>query len=101
MLYRLAFRITDDGYLRVVSSARGSREVYAIHLSDEIFAAAVNAADIAPFQTLRMLEAARHARHKPGMIICCDDVELTQEQIDVLCPRADRDLSRRIASLSF
>ena len=85
MLYRLAFGITGDGYLRVVGSAEGSPEVSAIHLNDSTFAAIVKAAGLAPFRTYRLLEAAREARLHPGIDICCEAVELTQKQLEALC----------------
>ena len=82
MQYRLAFKITGDGYLRVVGTAKGCPAISAIHLNDKVFAAAVKAALMAPFQALRLLEAAREARSQPGIEICCESVELNQEQID-------------------
>ena len=85
MLYRLAFRITSDGYLRVTGVAKDSPEISAIHLNDKVFVAAVKAAQMAPFQTLRLLEAAREARSQAGIEIHCEAVELNQRQIDELC----------------
>jgi hypothetical protein len=85
MLYRIAFNITGDGYLRVTGVASGTPALSAIHLNDQVFAAAVKKAQMAPFQTLRLLEAAREARKKPGIDVCCETVELSQSQIDVLC----------------
>jgi hypothetical protein len=85
MLYRLAFRITSDGYLRVTGVAKDSPAISAIHLNDKLFAAAVKAAQMAPFQTLRLLEAAREARNQPAIEVCCEAVELNQKQIDELC----------------
>jgi hypothetical protein len=82
MQYRLAFKITDDGYLRVTGTAKDCPAISAIHLNDRVFAAAVKAARMAPFQTLRLLEAAREARSQPGIEICCESVELNQEQRD-------------------
>jgi hypothetical protein len=85
MLYRLAFNIMGDGYLRVTGVAKGLPVVSAIHLNDKVFAVAVRAAQLAPFQTLRLLEAARAARNQPGIDIYCEAVELNQKQIDVMC----------------
>jgi uncharacterized protein len=56
MLYRLAFQMTGDGYLRVTGVARDSS---VLHLNDKVFGAAVRAAEMAPFQALRLLEAAQ------------------------------------------
>lgn len=91
MLYRLAFGITDDGYLRVTASATGTHELSTIYLNDDVFASAIQAARITPFQTLRMLEAAREARLHRGIDICCEAVELTDKQIEKMCLRPGRE----------
>jgi hypothetical protein len=90
MVYRLVFDLTSDGYLRVTGAAKDLPEVSAIYLNDEVFGASVRAAQIAPFQTLRLLEAAREARIQPGTDICCEAVELSQKQIDLLCLRSGK-----------
>ena len=90
MLYRLTFNLTGDGYLRIVGIAKDLPVVSAIHLNDKVLAEAVRAAQIAPFQTLRLLEAAREAGLQPGIDICCEAVELTQKQVDLLCLRPGR-----------
>ena len=82
MQYRLSFKITADGYLRITGTAKDYPAISAIHLNDTVFAAAVKAARMAPFQTLRLLEAAREARSQQGIEICCESVELSQEQMD-------------------
>jgi hypothetical protein len=91
MLYRLAFQMTGDGYLRVTGMARDSSAVSALHLNDKVFGATVRAAQMAPFQTLRLLEAAREAGKQPGVDICCEAVELTPEQVEAMCLQAGRD----------
>jgi hypothetical protein len=90
MLYRLTFDFTIDGHLRVTGIAEGRAVVSAIHLNDKAFAAAVKTADMAPFQTLRLLEAAREARNQPGTEICCEAVELNQKQLDLIAANASR-----------
>ena len=87
MLYRLTFNLSTDGYLRIVGIAKDLPVVSAIHLTDKVLAEVVRTAQIAPFQTLRLLEAAREARLQPGIDICCEAVELTQKQVDLLCLR--------------
>jgi hypothetical protein len=89
MLYRLAFNITDDGYLRVTAAAKDLPLVSAIHLNDEVFAAAIKLAKMAPFQTIRILEAAREARRHPTVEICCEAIELTQAEVDAMYLRRD------------
>jgi hypothetical protein len=46
----------------------------AIHLNEDVFGIAVKAAGLHPFQTYRLLEAARDARQQPGVDICCETV---------------------------
>ena len=90
MLYRLAFQMTGDGYLRVTGVARDSSVLSTLHLNDKVFGAAVRAAQMAPFQILRLLEAAREAGKQPGVDICCEAVELTQEQAEAMCLRVGK-----------
>jgi hypothetical protein len=101
MLYRLAFQVTDDGYLRVTGGARDSPVLSALHLNDKVFGAAVRAAQMAPFQTLRLLEAAREAGKQPGVEICCEAVELTQEQVEVMCLQSGRAKIADSVSVAF
>jgi hypothetical protein len=75
----------------VTGVAKDLPVVSAIHLNDRVFATAVRAAQMAPFQTLRLLEAAREARNQPGIDICCEGVELNQNQIDLMCMRPSKD----------
>jgi hypothetical protein len=93
MLYRLAFNITSDGYLHVTAAAKGSPTVSAIHLNDQVFAVAVKTAQTAPFQTLQLLEAARKARIHPGIDICCEAMELNEQQVELLCPQRGKDMT--------
>lgn len=88
MFYRLTFDITTDGHLRITGEAEDRAVFTAIHLNDKVFATVVRAADIAPFQTLRLLEAAREARNQPGVEICCEAVELNQKQVSVISGNA-------------
>jgi hypothetical protein len=85
MQYRLTFNITGDGYLRVAAAALGQPVISAIHLNDEVLAAAIRDSGMAPFQMLRILEAAREARRQPEIEICCEVVELNERQLDALC----------------
>jgi hypothetical protein len=84
MLYRLAFGITDEGYLHVAGTSQGSSAVSAIHLNDSVFTTIVKAAGLAPFRTYRLIEAARDARLHPENDICCEAVELTEAQLEAL-----------------
>jgi hypothetical protein len=84
MLYRLVFNITSDGYLRVTGVAKDLPALSAIYLNDRVFGVAVRTAQLGSFQTLRLLEAARQARNRPGIDICCEAVEINQNQTDVM-----------------
>jgi hypothetical protein len=88
MFYRLAFNITHDGYLKVMASAKGFPGCSAVHLNDSVFAAVVNAAGFGPLQSLRLIEAAREARIYPDLEICCEVVELSDQQLQTLCLQA-------------
>lgn len=90
MLYRLTFDFTIDGHLRVTGVTEGLAMVSATHLNDKAFATAVKSADIAPFQMLRLLEAARQAKNQPGTEICCEVVELNQKQLELISANASR-----------
>jgi hypothetical protein len=92
MLYRLAFGITDEGYLRVVGYSEGSPAVCAIHLNDSVFTAAIKAAELGPIKTYRLAKAAREARLHPGIAIFCEAVELTEAQLEALCLRTNKEI---------
>lgn len=51
----------------------------------------IRSAQMAPFQTLRLLEAAREAGKQPGVDICCEAVDLTPEQVEAMCLQSGRD----------
>jgi hypothetical protein len=90
MLYRLTFNLRLTGTCGFTGIANDLPLGSVIHLNDKVLAAAVGAAQMAPFQTLRLLEAAREARMQPGIDICCEAVELTQRQVDQLCLRSGK-----------
>jgi hypothetical protein len=93
MLYRLAFGITDEGYLRVVGTSQGSPALSAIHLNDSVFTAAIKAAELGPIRTYRLAEAAREARRYPEIAIFCEAVELTEAQLEALCLRTHKEIA--------
>jgi hypothetical protein len=88
VLYRFTFRRTHDGYLKVTATAIGLHDVSAIHLNVDVFAVAVSAAGVPPPQSLELVEAARAALAQVNANVCCDSVELSWDQIDILCPRS-------------
>lgn len=84
MLYRFTFTATSGGTLRVTGVASGWSMVLAIHSNDRALISAVKAANITPFQRLRLLEAVVEARRQPGVDICCEAVKLTEKQVELL-----------------
>jgi len=85
MVYRLVFDLTSDGYLRVTGAAKDLPEVSAIYLNDEVFGASVRAAQIAPFSNASTFGSCKRGANSTGNDICCEAVELSQKQIDLLC----------------
>jgi hypothetical protein len=88
MLHRFAFRTTDDGYLKVTAFAKGWPNVSAVHVNDVVFAAAVGLSGIPEPKSLELAAAARETFVNGGMDVCCETVDLTREQLTILCPQA-------------
>jgi hypothetical protein len=89
MLYTLSFRVTEDGYLRIVGlpSSLGVRAdpVVAIQYGCEVFEAAMKQARISPWDAASILSYAKKAYAHPGSDVCCDKINLTAEQLSFLC----------------
>jgi hypothetical protein len=88
MLYKFGFSITDDGYLKAMAFAKGLENLSAVHLNAKVFAAAVGIAGIPEPDSLELVAAAEAASVHPGVDICCEQVDVTREQLQILCPRA-------------
>jgi hypothetical protein len=89
----MAFGITSDGYLRVTASAKGRSEISTIHLNVDVFAVIVESAGLTALQTVRILEVVLEALKQPGVEVCCETVELSDNQVQRLCLRPDRQRS--------
>jgi hypothetical protein len=93
MIYRLAFDITSEEYLRVTGYAQDRSEIVsAMYISDTIFGVACRTAGLAPFQILRRVEAAREARKESGLDVCCEAVELNRTHVEIMCLRHGREM---------
>jgi hypothetical protein len=57
MTYRMVFRLTVDGYLRVNGYCKNACPLEAVHASDQLFAAVVGYADI-PIEKATVIAAA-------------------------------------------
>jgi hypothetical protein len=84
MLFRMAFKITDDNYLQVKAFAKGIQNLSAVHLNPEVFSTAVRIAGI-PEPTASELGTAAKAAYVHGASdVCCELVELNRPQLEVL-----------------
>jgi hypothetical protein len=84
MIYRFAFRTTDDGYLRVTALSQAAQDFTAIHLDQNVFAASVKGAGISEPKSVELVAAANEAYRNMGVAVCCERVELTKSQVRAL-----------------
>jgi hypothetical protein len=84
MLYRLAFKTTNDQYLRVTAFAKGVPNVSAVHSNADVFEVAANGAGISEPTSMKLVAAAREAYTQDGRDVCCELVELSWPQIQAL-----------------
>jgi hypothetical protein len=84
MLFRMAFKITDDNYLQVKAFAKGIQNLSAVHLNPEVFSTAVKIAGIPEPTSSELEAAAREAYLRGGLDVCCEQVELNRPQLEVL-----------------
>jgi hypothetical protein len=84
-VYRFAFRTTDDGYLKVTAFSGDLNEVTAIHLTAEVFAAAVKVAGLSQSESAELIAASKQAYRNMGVAVCCESVELDMTQMSSLC----------------
>ena len=85
MLFKLAFNKTIRGTLRVsAAAARGSDHVLSIFDNDEAFVRLLEVAglDAETFSSLK--GSAELAFHSTNIPACCEEVELTNNQLSVL-----------------
>jgi hypothetical protein len=89
MLYALTFRTIEEGYLRMASlpiaaQAKGD-QVVAIQPNIQSFEAALKLSGISAADCDSILSFARQAYESPGVDICSDQLELSAEQLSILC----------------
>ena len=94
MLYRLSFTKTADGLLRVSASVgRASEHVIAIYQSDLAFLHLLKHAGLAQ-EVIDKLERAVEIGFGPARTpACCEEVELSADQLSLLRLAAARTLS--------
>jgi hypothetical protein len=84
MLFRMAFKTTDDNYLQVKAFAKGLQNLSAVHLNPDVFSVAVKVAGISEPTSSELEAAAREAYLKGGLDVCCELVDLDRSQLEVL-----------------
>ena len=84
MIYRLAFRKTSDGYLKLTTSANGTPALVAVHLNPHVLASAARIAGVADDDVQKLSSTASKAWVEEGLDVCCVAIELNSEQIQIL-----------------
>jgi hypothetical protein len=89
MLYALAFRVIEEGYLRLASlpiaeEAKGD-PVIAIQPNVQALQNALRLAETSSSDCDSILLFARTAYESPGVDVCCDKLELSADQLSILC----------------
>jgi hypothetical protein len=84
MLFRMAFKITDDNYLQVKAFAKGLQNLSAVHLNPDVFSTAVRIACIPEPTSSELDAAAKQAYLQTGLEVCCELVELSRPQLEAL-----------------
>jgi hypothetical protein len=81
MIYRLAFRKTQDDYLKVTASANGTPLLVAIHLNPHVLAAAARVAGVLDRDVQELSSNASKAWFEEGLDLCCEAIDLNSDQI--------------------
>lgn len=84
MLFRLAFKKTEDDYLQVTAFAKGLQNMSAIHRNSHVFSIAVKVAEIPGPLSSELDTAANQAYLGTGTDVCCELIELTRPQLEAL-----------------
>lgn len=94
MLYALTFRTTEEGHLRMASLPIAERAkgdpVVAIQPNISALQTALGLAKIGPTDCDSILSFARNAYESPGVDVCCDQLELSADQLAILCMTPSR-----------
>jgi len=90
MLYALTFRVVDEGYLRMASlpigeQSKGYPVVVAVQPDIHALKTALELANLTSTDRDSLLAFARSAYDSPGVDICCDQLELSADQLSILC----------------
>jgi ArsR family metal-binding transcriptional regulator len=82
MRYKLAFNKTHDGLLKITTSIGGvSEKVISIYESDQVFLSVVKQSDL-DFEVVAALEEAVNTAFSPAQTpSCCEEVELSDDQL--------------------
>jgi hypothetical protein len=99
VLYRLGFGTTSEGYLRVVGMAKGASPVSTVHVDDNLFARVVVVSGIPMPKAVELVNAARRA-YDEGVLVSCEDIDLTEEQLERLCLMRSLECGFRYSSLN-
>ncbi len=84
MIYRLAFMRTQDAYLKVTASAKGTPQFVAIHLNPHVLTAAARIARIREQDVHELSTTASKAWVEEGLDVCCEAIEMDSEQLKSL-----------------
>ena len=85
MLFKLAFNKTIRGTLRVsATAAPGSDHVLTIYDNDEAFVRLLEVSGLNAETFSALKGSAELAFHSPNIPACCEEVELTDNQLSVL-----------------
>jgi hypothetical protein len=84
MLFRMAFKATEDNYLQVTAFAKGVQNMSAVHVDPDVFSTAVKIAGIPEPISSELDAAAKKAYVQGGMDVCCELVELNRPQLEAL-----------------
>ena len=81
MIYRLAFIRMQDGYLKIIASAKGTPALTAIHLNPSVLKAAAQVAGLCEKDVSDLIRTAEEAWIEEGLDVCCEAIDLDSEQI--------------------
>jgi hypothetical protein len=84
MIYRLAFIKTQDGYLKVTASAKGTPVLVAIHINPHVLTVAARLAEIREQDIHELSSTASKAWVTDGLDVCCEPIDLDSDQLTSL-----------------
>jgi hypothetical protein len=84
MIYRLAFMKTEDAYLKITASAKGTPVLVALHLNPQVLTVAARLAEVSEQDVHDLGSTASKAWAEEGLDVCCEAIELDSDQIKSL-----------------